>query len=369
MFNDLCERFGIDVPIFAFTHAREVAAAVTEAGGFGVLGAASMTPETLDAALTWLDERVPDHYGVDLIFPAKSAGSDEEELRAAIAPQQAAFAEALRIEFGVPPREEPGTLTTLGGLPAELDHLMTKDNARQLWEVVRRHRVRLLVSALGPLPEDIHAQAREKKMLLGGIVGAPRHARRQSELGVDVIIAQGSEAGGHTGTVSTLVVVPQIVEAAGSVPVIAAGGIATGAQIAATMALGAQGVWMGSAWLASTESDAHPIVKERLVAAAADDTAITRAVTGKPTRQLKTDWTEAWLRPDAPAPLPSPVQQVLSRDPIVSAFQHDVSAFMGSAAGQAVSYITTQEPVRAIIERLTTELSDALDRLRALPTP
>ena len=367
MFNDLCDRFGIEVPFFAFSHSRAVVAAVTESGGFGVLGAASMTPETLKAALAWLDKRVPNRYGVDLIFPARSAGSDEDALRAQIPAEHKAFAETVCTEFNVPPRVKPDELTTIGGLPTELDHLMTKDNARALWDVVRRHRVRLLVSALGPLPEDVHAQARTAGMLLAGLVGAPRHARRQAELGVDLIIAQGSEAGGHTGTISTLVVVPKIVEAAGGVPVVAAGGVASGAQIAACMALGAQGVWLGSVWLASTESDAHPIVKDRLVAAGADDTAITLAITGKPTRQLRTAWTEAWLRPDAPAPLPSPVQQVLSRDAIVSAFQHESPAFMGSAAGQAIDYIHEQEPVRAIVERLTGETRPALPRLSRLP--
>jgi NAD(P)H-dependent flavin oxidoreductase YrpB (nitropropane dioxygenase family) len=368
VFNSLCDRFGITVPFFAFSHDRAVVAAVTEAGGFGVLGAASMTPETFEAALTWLDERVPNRYGVDLIFPAKSAGDDQDALRAQIPPEHVAFAASLGVEFDVPERVDPEEQTTIGGMATEIDHLMTKDNARALWAVVRDHRVKLLVSALGPLPEDIHAEARAKDMLLGGIVGAPRHARRQAQFGVDLIIAQGSEAGGHTGTVSTLVVVPKIVEAAGDVPVIAAGGVASGSQIAACLALGAQGVWMGSVWLASTESAAHPIVKERIVAAEADDTAVTLAVTGKPTRQLRTEWTESWLRPGAPTPLPSPVQQMLARDPIVSAFQHDRAAFMGSAAGQAVSYISTQEPVKAIIERLAAETSDALDRLRELPT-
>ena len=267
-------------------------------------------------------------------------------MRAQVPAQHKAFAESVCTEFDVPPRVKPDELTTIGGLPTELDHLMTNDNARALWDVVRRHRVTFLVSALGPLPEDVHAQARTAGMLLGGLVGAPRHARRQAELGVDLIIAQGSEAGGHTGTISTLVVV---------------------AQIAACMALGAQGVWLGSVWLASTESDAHPIVKDRLVAAGAGDTAITLAITGKPTRQLRTAWTEAWLRPDAPAPLPSPVQQVLSRDAIVSAFQHESPAFMGSAAGQAIDYIHEQEPVRAIVERLTDETRTALQRLSRLP--
>lgn len=367
MFNALCERFEIAVPVFAFSHAPAVVAAVTEAGGFGVLGGSSMTPEQFDDALTWLDERVPGRYGVDLIFPAKSAGEDIDELRTTIPDEHKAFVDDLKREFGVPERNDPETLTTIGGLPSELDHLLTIANATALWRITRRHQAKLIVSALGPLPPEVHAEAREDGMLIGGLVGAPRHARRQAERGVDLIVAQGSEAGGHTGSVSTLVIVPQIVEAAGDVPVLAAGGVANGAQVAACLALGAQGVWMGSAWVASLESDIHPIVKQRVVEATSADAQITHSISGKPTRQLATEWTKAWTREGAPETLPAPVQALVSRDPIVAAFEHENPAFMGTALGQCVSYIKEQEPVAVILGRIAAELDEALGRVRDLP--
>lgn len=365
--KSLCRTIGIDTPVLAFSHCRDVVAAVSRAGGLGVLGGASMSPEDLDADLTWLDDNTGGRpYGVDLLFPAKSSGSDPGELAAAIPETHRAYVASLEEQFGIPPRRGESGSTHLGGMPTEMDHLMTHSNARASWENAKQHRVRLLASALGPPPADVREEARGLGMLVAGLVGDPRHVRHQLAADVDVVVAQGYEAAGHTGEVTTMVLVPQVVAAAGDVPVVAAGGIATGGQVVAALALGAQAVWTGSLWLATQESDQDPLVKAKIIAATAADTAKTTSYTGKPTRQLRTAWTEAWVGRDAPATLDSPVQQLLARDAIVSAFEHHVGSVMGSAAGQAVSLITAERTVAAVMDTLRSEMVDAMEALSSL---
>ncbi|MFI7075860.1 NAD(P)H-dependent flavin oxidoreductase [Micromonospora sp. NPDC049903] len=363
----LCRRLGVDLPVLAFSHCRDVVAAVSRAGGLGVLGAASMTPEDLDRDLTWLDRECAGRpYGVDLLFPAKSAGDDPAELAGRIPADHRAFVDALRTRWGVPVRRsEPGH-NRLGGMPTEIDHLMTHVNAHALWEVARAHPIRLVASALGPPPAEVRAETIRRGMLLAGLVGDPRHVRHQLAAGVDVLVAQGYEAAGHTGDITTMVLVPQVVAVAGDVPVVAAGGIATGRQVVAALALGAQAVWTGSVWLATAESDLDPVVKEKIVAAAATDTEKTTSYTGKPTRQLTTVWTQAWRTPEAPPSLPSPVQQVLARDTVVSAFEHQVTPVMGSAAGQAVGLVTGTRSVAAVLDDLRMQMADAVEAVTRL---
>lgn len=361
MTTALCHRLGIEMPVLAFSHCRDVVAAVSRSGGLGVLGAGSMTPEDLDRDLTWLDRecgRTP--YGVDLMFPARTAGSDPDQLDAMIPAEHRGFVARIEAELGIPARSsEPGH-NRLGGMPTEMDHLMTHANAYALWDVAKTHPVRLLASALGPPPAAVRAEAGRLDMVVAGLVGDPRHVKHQLAAGVDVIIAQGYEAAGHTGNVTTMVLVPQVVAAAGDVPVVAAGGIATGRQVVAALALGAQAVWTGSVWLATAESDLDPVVKAKIVAASATDTEKTTSYTGKSTRQLKTAWTESWQRADAPPSLGSPVQQLLSRDSIVSSFEHQVTAVMGSAAGQAVSLVTAQRSVASVMDELRAGMADAV---------
>ncbi len=363
----LCRRVGVDLPVFAFSHCRDVVAAVSRAGGLGVLGAGSMTPEDLETDLAWLDRECAGRaYGVDLMFPAKTAGDDPADLATRIPPTHRDFVAALDAELGIPPRRSDPGHVRLGGMPTEMDHLMTHANAYALWEVARSHRIRLMASALGPPPAAVRAQAENRDIVVAGLVGDPRHVRHQLAADVAVIVAQGYEAAGHTGNVTTMVLVPQVVTAAGNVPVVAAGGIATGQQIVAALALGAQAVWTGSIWLATAESDLDPVVKAKIVAATATDTEKTTSYTGKPTRQLKTAWTEAWQRPDAPGALSSPVQQLLARDSIVSSFEHGVTPVMGSAAGQAISLVTAERSVASVVDRLRREMADAVEAIASL---
>jgi NAD(P)H-dependent flavin oxidoreductase YrpB (nitropropane dioxygenase family) len=365
--TEICDRLGADVPVFAFSHCRDVVAAVTRAGGVGVLGGTSMSAEDLELDLQWLDaECAGKPYGVDLLFPIKSAGNDLSALDADIPSEHRTYTAQLAEEFGIPPRNNPDERSRLGGAPTELDHLPTNALAEELWEVAQQHDIRLLASALGPPPAEVARTAKKMDATLAGLVGAPKHVQRHLDVGVDMIVAQGNEAAGHTGIISTMVLVPQIVAAAGDVPVIAAGGIATGAQLAACLALGAQGAWTGSLWLATAESDLDPIVKEKVVAASSVDTFITRSLTGKTTRQLRTDWLEAWDRPEAPEPLGSPSQQLLVKDPIISAFEHHIAPVMGTTCGQAAGLVTRQRTVQSVMEEMMMDFVETLQRLGSL---
>src|SRR5438477_8410876 len=148
-------------------------------------------------------------------------------------------------------------------------------------------------------------------VVVAALAGRKAHAERHKPAGVDLIVAQGTEAGGHTGEISTMVLVPEVVEAVKPVPVLAAGGIGSGRQIAAAMALGAEGVWCGSVWLTTTEAETHPAVQQKFLAATSSDTVRSRSLTGKPARMLRSAWTDEWAKPDAPDALPMPLQTML----------------------------------------------------------
>jgi NAD(P)H-dependent flavin oxidoreductase YrpB (nitropropane dioxygenase family) len=312
----ITEMFGIDVPIVAFTHCRDVVAAVSKAGGLGVLGAVGHSDRQLEIDLDWIEDEIGDRpYGVDLIVPAKYAGSDEggiklQDLVAMIPKEHQEFVDDLLERYEVP--ELPadagvGGLVGGGGDAAPF----SEDRAEVQIEIALAHRPALMVNALGPPPAHMIERVREEGRLVGALAGAAQHAERHVNAGVDVIIAQGSEAGGHTGEIGTMVLIPEIVDAVGDIPVLGAGGIGRGRQMAAAMALGAQGVWCGSVWLTTEEAETHPAVKEKFLAASSADTIRSRSRTGKHARQLKTAWTEEWDRADTPDPLGMPLQPIL----------------------------------------------------------
>lgn len=346
MKTPIVEALGAEFPIFAFSHCRDVVAAVTRAGGIGVLGASALSPDVLEVELQRLDEATRGlPYGVDLVVPAtRSANLDE--LRSQLPQPHVAFVKELGDRFGIPPRG--------GGMGAREfgDHVWSPELAREQWERVRGHNAKLVVSALGPLPEDIVADAKTGGMLVGGMAGAPSHAVRHVEGGADFVVAQGTEAGGHTGDISTFVLVPQVVDAVGEVPVLAAGGIGSGRHVAAAFALGAAGVWTGSIWLTSSESNLHPAVVDKLLRAQSRDTIRSRARTGKPLRQLRTPWIDAWESPDAPSPLPSPLQRVLVLDQAQSIEEHGIIEPMGSAVGQIVGMMSQRRSCAQIVHGL-----------------
>ncbi|MCR5879869.1 nitronate monooxygenase [Phenylobacterium sp. J367] len=359
MQTKMTSMFGIEYPIFAFSHCRDVVAAVSKAGGMGVFGVSALLPEDLETDLAWLDRELQGRpYGVDLVVP-ESEGKDLESLKAEIPEAHKRFVAQLGERFGVPERRSgrAGREFGKGTWGPKL--------AAEQWQVALNHKVAAVVSALGPLPPSIVEAARANNIRVGGMSGAPEHARRHVAGGAEFVIAQGTEAGGHTGDVSTFVLVPQVVDAVGPVPVLAAGGVGTGRQLAAALALGAEGVWTGSIWLTSNESSLHPRAVEKLLAASSFDTVRSRARTGKPLRQLKTAWNQAWEAEGAPKPLPAPYQRALVYEQMQSIEEHGVAEPIGSAVGQIVGTMNERRPAARIMRRLVEEYAEVADQLRA----
>ncbi len=367
----LCEKLGCELPIFAFSHCRDVVVEVTKAGGFGVLGAATFSPEQLETELLWIDQHVAGRpYGVDVIIPTqydKEAERTTEDLENLIPEGHRAFMDKILDDAGVPPlppdereRVHRDIVNGRGN--------MTPDGARRLLHIALAHpQVKLVVSALGSPPPDVMAQLRAAKVMVGAMCGKGEHAARHVAAGVDVIVAQGTEAGGHTGEIATMVLVPQVVAACGDkVAVLAAGGIARGSQIVAALALGAQGVWCGTLWLGTRESELDPFEKEVLFAARTEDAVRRRARTGKPVRMIKSALSEAWEQPGAPKYLPTPLQGILYNEAharVVRAKRKDLYSF---PAGQVVGMLTEETSVRDVMVQLQTEYLDTMERLRQL---
>src|SRR5215216_3461370 len=281
------DQLGIELPILAFSHCRDVVAAVSRTGGFGVLGAVGHTPEELDHDLAWIEgETGGAPYGVDLLLPQKYVGADEggldaERAAALLPPEHREFLDGLLANYDVPP------------LPSDV-HLsgrvmnVSPSGIAPLLDVALAHRTRLIASALGPPPPYLIERAHASDVLVAALAGSPVHAARHAAAGADIIVAQGTEAGGHTGEISTMVLVPEVVDAVAPIPVLAAGGIARGRQLAAALALGAEGVWCGSVWLTTEEAETDPVVKQKFLAAKSSDTVRSRSLTGKPARMLRT---------------------------------------------------------------------------------
>jgi NAD(P)H-dependent flavin oxidoreductase YrpB (nitropropane dioxygenase family) len=366
-----CDLLGIEFPIFAFSHCRDVVAAVTRAGGFGVLGAVAYSPEELGVALDWLDDHVGDRpYGVDVIVPAKYVGDAAGGLRSSqvdslIPEEHRAFVDELMERYGVAPLPEEGPRDAGPDRPMPF----SSQSANDLLEVVWRHpKVKMIANALGPAPDHLVEAAHERGLLVAGLVGKVDHARRQKEAGVDLVIAQGAEAGGHTGEIGTMVLVPQIVDAVTPLPVLAAGGIADGRQVAAAMALGAAGVWCGSVWLTTDEAETHPVVKEKFLAATSADTVRSRSKTGKPARQLRSAWTEEWDRPDTPEPLGMPLQSALvaraeARIARSAATSDGARQLINYFVGQAVGQMNTARPAAQVVLDMVEGYITAASRL------
>jgi NAD(P)H-dependent flavin oxidoreductase YrpB (nitropropane dioxygenase family) len=373
------EMFGIDLPIFAFSHCRDVVAAVTKAGGMGVLGAVAHSPEQLDVDLDWIEAEVGDRpYGVDLIVPLRYAGAEEgglpiKAVRDLIPPEHVAFVDDILRRYEVPelpassadpaePGQGSGPVDDAG---AGAGMIFSAERAGPQLDIALAHRTALVVNALGPPTEHMIDRAKAEGRRIGALAGAVHHAERHVAAGVDVIVAQGYEAGGHTGEIATMVLLPEIVDAVGDTPVLGAGGIGRGRQMAAAMALGAAGVWCGSVWLTTDEAETHPAVKEKFLAAGSADTVRSRSRTGKPARQLRSSWTDEWDDPKTPAPLGMPMQPVLVDEAIR---RIDRAAFRkGSGAeklanyfvGQVVGTMNRSKPAAQVVYDMIDEFIEA----------
>ena len=371
MQTPICKRLGCELPIFAFSHCRDVVVEVTKAGGFGVLGAATFSPEQLEAELRWIDQHVDGRpYGVDVIIPTKydkEAEKTLEDLEQLIPQEHRDFMERILAEAGIPPLPDGERQRILKEIVDGRGN-MTPDGARRLLQVTYQHpQVTMVVSALGSPPPDVIDELRARKIVIGAMCGKAEHAARHKAAGVEVIVAQGTEAGGHTGEIATMVLVPQVVEACGdSVAVLAAGGIARGSQIAASLALGAQGVWCGTVWLGTRESELDPFEKEVLFETKTEDAVRRKARTGKTVRMIKSKLSEAWEQPGAPKYLPTPLQGILYNEMharVVRAKRKDLYSF---PAGQVVGMINEETSVRDVMYRMQMEYLDAVERLNAL---
>ncbi|MFP6578993.1 MAG: nitronate monooxygenase family protein [Myxococcota bacterium] len=372
MHTELCDRLGIEFPIFAFTHCRDVVAAVSQAGGFGVLGVVGFSPEQIATELDWIDEHVGDQpYGVDLVIPSRYEGMDlgdidasalEAKLKEMVPAEHRNFAQKLLADAGVPE------------IPSDEEHLnqllgWTEATATPQLDVALAHeKVKLIANALGTPPPDVIEQVQKSGRLMAALCGKVHQAERNRDAGVDVIIVQGAEGGGHTGEIGSLVLWPQVIDAVAPTPVLAAGGIGNGRQAAAALAMGAAGVWTGSLWLTVAESACEPAQKKSYLDATSADTVRSRSYTGKPCRMLRNDWTEAWERDGAPDPLGMPLQGMVTADAIqrVHRYADKSQAVAFNPVGQVVGQLNEVQPVREVIQQFVEEYVDAVERLESL---
>ena len=375
MRSKICELLGIEFPLFAFSHCRDVVAEVSKAGGFGVLGGAGHTPESLDIELKWIDSQVGGApYGLDIIVPtsmdAKEGGLTPEEVEARIPPEHKAYVERILAENGI----EAGGLWHRS-IARDFGDNMREKGATEVLDAAFAHPIRFIVNALGVPPPAMMERARAAGVPVGALVGAREHAVKHAEAGVDVLVVAGTEAGGHCGEVSTLVLVPEVVEAVkpyGDLPVLAAGGIVTGRQMAACMAMGAAGAWTGSVWLTTAEAETTPSVKEKMLAANSRQTVRSRSRTGKYTRQLRSPWTDAWQTEDAPDPLPMPLQSLVSEpalrkiDKLAEGGDPAAKRLATYWVGQGVGLMNASTSVRTVVFDFMQDFAAAAERLGGL---
>jgi NAD(P)H-dependent flavin oxidoreductase YrpB (nitropropane dioxygenase family) len=368
------ELVGVAHPIVGFNRSPAVVAAVTNAGGLGVLAASAFTAPELDAQLTWIEEQVGGKpYGVDLLVPEKFAAGDPGDLvaslRAQIPRSHLDFVADLLDRYGIP--EAPASAGD-GAVYDEIAAALSPAGAEPLLDVAFSHRIALIANALGTPPAGLVGRAKDAGVKVAALVGQAKHARRQLDAGVDLLIAQGTEAGGHTGTIATMVLTPEIVEVAAGVPVLAAGGIASGRQMAAALALGAAGVWCGSVWLSSAEDVANQALKDKFLRAASSDTLRSPTRTGKPARQLRTAWHDEWEAPASPAPLPLPLQPLLVNDAwrridAAAAAGHEGALRLESFfIGQVVGSFTEIRPAAEITRQIIADCERRIAELGAL---
>ena len=373
MKSPICEMLGIDFPLVAFSHCRDVVAAVSRAGGFGVLGATVHTPETIEQELKWIDDHIDGKpYGVDVLIPENISTAGEKHvtwnsLEARIPQAHRDYTRDLLRKNGI----ELTTSNVADDQPQPFDAA----TAMELLDVSFRHPIKLIASALGVPPRDMIEMGKRRGVPVAALVGAKEHALRQVAAGIDILVVQGTEAGGHCGEVSTMVLVPEVIKAIKpirDVPVLAAGGIMTGRQMAACMAMGAAGVWTGSVWLATVESETTEIFREKMIAASSRDAVRSNGRTGKPARQLRSVWTDAWDRdPASPGALPMPLQSIISRDAFdcidraAAAGNPKARDLVSYFVGQGVGLIDSVRSAGSVVQEFKEDFLEAIEHINA----
>jgi NAD(P)H-dependent flavin oxidoreductase YrpB (nitropropane dioxygenase family) len=372
--SPVCRRLGIEFPLFAFSHCRDVVVAVSKAGGMGVLGAVGMSPQRLKEELDWIEAHAGGKpYGLDLIVPNKFEGKgeahDPDKLLSAIPDEHKQFAAGILAKHGVDASVIEANRRNATGWSQNL----REEGAAGGLEVAFQYPIKLIANALGVPPPVMLELGKRHGVAVAALVGAKEHALAQAAAGVDIIIAAGGEAGGHCGDVSTMVLVPEVVralEAVGSdIPVLAAGGIVTGEQMAAAMAMGAAGAWCGSVWLTTPESEVSPAVREKMLAATSRDTVRSRSRTGKPSRQLRSPWTDAWESEDAPKPLPMPLQSFVAEPALRYVDKLSEGGHAGARelstywVGQGVGLMNEPISAGAVVQQFKEDFARAYERL------
>lgn len=376
MKNPICDMLGIEFPLVAFSHCRDVVAAVSKAGGMGVFGGVNCTPETLEEELSWIDDHVDGKpYGLDIIVPNKVEGKgqqiDVDTTLAMVPEEHKQFSRDIMARYGV----DPGNLEDLRREHAVGADNLRGGNAAAILEVAFRHPIKLIANALGIPPQVMTDMGREHGVPVAALIGTKEHAMSQVAAGVDILIAVGGEAGGHTGDVATMVLIPEVCNAlrdmGDNTPVLAAGGIATGSQMAAAMAMGASGVWCGSVWLTTAEAETNPVVKEKMLNATSRDTVRARSRTGKPSRQLRSPWTDAWEAEDAPQPLAMPLQSLVAEPPLRSIDKLSQGDNQGAKdlatywVGQGVGLMNQPMSTAQVVQGFKEDFITAYERLAA----
>ena len=373
MKSPVCDMLGIDFPLIAFTHCRDVVVEVSKAGGMGVLGAAGYGAETLEIELNWIDEHIDGKpYGVDLIAPTSMATTDETtaaQTLEMVPDEHRDFARNILAQHNIDTRDlYKNQVGASGGF-------LTKDRAANIIDVAFSHPIKLIANALGVPPRYMLEMGKERDVVVAALVGAREHAIKQVEAGVDVLVVAGTEAGGHCGEVSTMVLVPEVLQAieghGRSTPVLAAGGIVTGRQMAACMAMGAAGAWTGSMWLTTAEAETSPVIKEKYVAANSRQTVRSQARTGKYSRQLRSPWTDAWQSEEAPTPLPMPLQSLVSEPALgrvtkLAEGGHEGARQLATSfVGQGVGLMNSIQTTRQVVYEFMDDFLQASERLAA----
>ncbi len=373
MNSKICELLDIEFPLVAFTHCRDVVVAVSKAGGCGVLGAVGMSPEMLEQELKWIDEHIDGKpYGVDVLIPNKMVGKDEkfdaEKLVGMIPQEYADFRADVLENHDIPSPELRNVDTGGSGFAANTQ----SGGAKALLDVAFNHPIKLIANALGVPPDWMLKMGKDNDVKVAALLGTAQHAIKQVEAGVDILVVSGTEAGGHCGSVSTMVLIPEVYEAIqpyGDVPILAAGGIVTGKQMAAAMTMGASGAWCGSVWLTTVESEIHPIVKEKMIAANSSQTVRSRSRTGKHSRQLVSPWTDAWESNKAPDPLPMPLQPMVAEPALAKVNKlaeggHDGARDLATHwVGQGVGLMNASISASDVVQEFKEDFAEAYERL------
>ena len=374
MNTPICEMFGIEFPLIAFTHCRDVVVAVSKAGGMGVFGAVAHPPDRLEEELRWIDAHIEGKpYGIDLIVPNKMAevsagGLNRNKVEAAIPQEYFQFAAGILARHDI----SAEGLYSFRDETFRASQNMQASGAAETLEVAFSHPIKLVANALGVPPKIMLEMGKRHDVRVAALVGAKKHAIRQAQAGVDILIAAGGEAGGHCGDVSTLVLIPEIhaaIQPYGNIPILAAGGIVTGRQMAACMAMGAAGAWTGSVWLTTSEAETNPVVKEKMLHASSRDTVRSKARTGKYSRQLRSPWTDAWETEDSPAPLPMPLQSLVTEPALGRVDKLSQSGHAGAKdlatywVGQGVGLMNRQMSAAAVVQEFKEDFFNAFVRL------